>query len=681
MLKDLETKIRAEEEATREAARRAEQRAQEAAEMSRATAEVATENSIRLAQAVTDLQRAEFTRQQRESQEALNQGSNSEDIIREVERRHSAEVAALEEIRQAEIAAAAQAAREAVASEMAAQRAAEEKARADREEAEAAAQAKSEAMAKAEREAAEAAQKAVREADEARRRKMAEDPLATGLSEDEDDGKGSVDPDVDAWFWSKVRPKPVEEAAAAAAVAPTESPSRHRQSQLAPSTLPAVSTEEGCAALAKGLKAAAINEDWGLVRDLLVERCMALVITEDMIKRSGIGKVVGKLRKAANPGVVFAAEEVIDGWKTQIAFDKPGTASKEKVGTSKKIRSERALSRMTDTSSVDPENHDASADDGTFLVRVSRRAGLLGDDTVPMLDDTVIDALHPEADSDNSEDEEIEDEFVAVSTLVQCEALVDRVKILTAEKKWRRLHRLLREQVAGLLVTEDDLRRSGIGRVMAKVVRHTEKPEVRLLATDIINQWKDKVHHRDPHEERELETERIEREKFQDFINLAPASLGIQSGECEEGVDITGVSSEQVEPSGPVYYEKEFELARGLRRKPLGFQITIGNPPSGGTSAIVGRVASNGLAAKAAREGCAIEEGDEVLSVNGKELKNCTREETMALFKSANVKLVLRSIMPGSELAEEDGEEAGLYSTAGMPLFDKVRPSDFVTLA
>eukprot|EP00037_Helgoeca_nana_P014295 m.133155 g.133155 ORF g.133155 m.133155 type:complete len:872 (+) comp22485_c0_seq1:51-2666(+) len=665
-LAQLEARVIAEEGVTREAAHRAEMTAREAAAAAQETYTVTAENSMRLSQAVLDLQRAEKERNLRESSDiAAQRDAAQRELERESSARHSAEsaaAAATEAAREA----AAEAARDVVQREMAALESAQQAAR----EAAAADAAHQQALVKA-----AADEQAAR--DDAKREKMAADPSATGMSEDEDDDKGEIDADVDAWFWSKVRQKPAENVAPAATAGPAETAGQPRRvSQLAPTTLPAVSTVEGCAAIAKGLKASAIDEDWGLVRDLLVDRCMELVVTQEMLKRSGIGKVVGRLRQAPNPGVVFAAEEVIDGWKFQVTLDKPEAGPKQK---------KKAL---TSTPNEGASSSDDERPDSSFLTRVSRRAGLLNDEANTRdHDDAEIEEIdaeiaYAESPDDSASESPDPDEFVAVSTLLRCEALVDRIKTLTLAKKWRRLHRLLQEQVAVLLVTEDDLRRSGIGRVLAKVVRHAEVPEVGVLAADIIEDWKEKVNHRDPTEERELEAERIEREKFQQFINLAPASLGIQSSEVREGESITGVGGAQQKAAAPVYYEKEFELVRGIRRKPLGFELTLGSPNSGGTAAVVGKVVPNGLADKAARAGCAIEEHDEVVSVNGTKLSACTREEAMALFKSAAVKLTLRSIMPGSEVAgDDDGGDDGLYSTSAVPLFHKVLPSDFVTLA
>jgi len=464
-----------------------------------------------------------------------------------------------------------------------------------------------------------------------------------------------------------------------------------RKSRLADDELPPDSTIPGCAAIAKALRAAAIDEDWGLVRDILVDRCMSLVVTEPMVKQSGIGKVAGKLRNASNPGVAFAAEEVIEAWKFQISLDRPASKTVSILGADGGAAPAAPAAGTEPLAGTRPDSTGSTLSDGSFLARVSRRAGLLDDvDTIspPALDEEVLRGIEAdiEDDGDDSADEAIPEgqtDFVAVSTLVRCEELMERIKSLTLSKKWKRLHRVLREQVQPLLVTEDDLRRSGIGRVLAKVERHAETPAVQLLAADIIKDWKGKVGHRDPLEERELEAERLEREKFQQFLNLAPATLGIQSAECADGVDIHGVADAEggATRKGPVYFEKEFFLERGLLRKPLGFEITLSAGENGGAAAVVGKVAPNGLAAKAAREGCMIEEGDEVISVNGTQVADCTREEAMALFKSATVKLVLRAIVPGSEVVDDDSDEAELYATSRMPLFHKVLPSDFVALA
>ena len=79
-------------------------------------------------------------------------------------------------------------------------------------------------------------------------------------------------------------------------------------------------------------------------------------------------------------------------------------------------------------------------------------------------------------------------------------------------------------------------------------------------------------------------------------------------------------------------------------------KVTIGNPPSGGTSAVVASVAPDGLAAKSARPGADVEVGDQIVSINGRRLCNCTNDEAIALFKASTVSMVLRSVVPGTEV-------------------------------
>lgn len=233
-------------------------------------------------------------------------------------------------------------------------------------------------------------------------------------------------------------------------------------------------------ALARELKASAIAGVWDNVRDLLVHRAGALVVTQSVLESSGVGKVVGKLRKSPDAAVVFAAEEVIEGWKFQISLEnnkKPTVAPTQGA----------AGSRASSSSVVMPEHRN---DDGSFVAGVpagqhsavspsqrkshSHKVGEAGADTLRELDQVIEAELETPLDDDDGELSEEEEEFVAVPTLLQCEAMAEKIKALTAAKKWRKLHTLLRHRVARLLVTEDDLRRSGIGRVLAKVVKRAD---------------------------------------------------------------------------------------------------------------------------------------------------------------------------------------------------------------
>lgn len=237
-------------------------------------------------------------------------------------------------------------------------------------------------------------------------------------------------------------------------------------------------------ALARELKASAIAGVWDNVRDLLVHRAGALVVTQSVLESSGVGKVVGKLRKSPDAAVVFAAEEVIEGWKFQISLE---TTKKPAVTPTPGAAGSRASSSSV---LVVPEHRD---DDGSFVAGVpvgqhgaaspsrrkshSHKVGEAGADALGGLDQVVEAELARPLDDDDDDDGELseeEEEFVAVPTLLQCEAMAEKIKALTAAKKWRKLHTLLRHRVARLLVTEDDLRRSGIGRVLAKVVKRAD---------------------------------------------------------------------------------------------------------------------------------------------------------------------------------------------------------------
>merc|ERR1711988_69504 len=106
-----------------------------------------------------------------------------------------------------------------------------------------------------------------------------------------------------------------------------------------------------------------------------------------------------------------------------------------------------------------------------------------------------------------------------MTVLDQCEAAIDDIKALMATGKWDKLVEYLRIRVLPLLVTEEDLRRSGIGKMLARIVKNADgHAESKRQAQEIIEIWKDKIHHRDPELEKRDEADRIEREKFLESV-------------------------------------------------------------------------------------------------------------------------------------------------------------------
>jgi len=426
---------------------------------------------------------------------------------------------------------------------------------------------------------------------------------------------------------------------------------------------------QACEALASQLRTAAISENWGHVRDLLCDRAAALTVTEKTLRLSGVGKVVGKLRRSNNPAVAFAAEEVIEGWKFQVSLE-----SKRIAATSTAVKNDSdadADSALAASTRSDDDGDGDAAGGGTRDV--------IGESTIGDTDiaDSVL------SDEDSGSEDLLGENFVALGVIDRCEILIKHIKKLALAGEWTKLLLLLQEKVAQLIVTKDALRRTGIGRVLSKVVRHAENDAVRAVAEDIIDEWKQAVNHRDPVEEREYQAEKLEQAKFQEFMSLAPAPL--TPAAAAPRADAAADKDHRRGIRKPVFYEKNITVSRGSRKKPLGFEVKLTQPPSGGTAAHVESIDPDGVAAKAGREGCVLEVGDEIAAINNTSLCNCTVDETMQLLKNEMLQLRLRAVVPGSEvdvyedLAEKSDKE--LYITNGLPLFHKVLPSDFITIA
>eukprot|EP00041_Stephanoeca_diplocostata_P029762 m.886526 g.886526 ORF g.886526 m.886526 type:complete len:891 (-) comp23626_c1_seq2:1034-3706(-) len=598
------------------------------------------------------------------------------------------------------------------------------------------------------------------------------DPHSTGFSDDE----GAEDEDgPNAWFW-KMTAGSDGGKSASGAIKPTSS---KRVGQMVDQVL-GESSMEVCRQLASELRTASIAENWAYVRDLLCDQAAALTVTEKTLRESGVGKVVGKLRKSSNPAVAFAAEDVIDGWKFQIKLEvkrkstvdaRPATLTRSAdseqdemsdSGQRGKRSTQRAPSRqqrtrggdLTAGSSTTPNSDDAIDTDGddnteqatgkttqqsSKATRARRAPGrspattarsgyysasdsgaenadgprkpLIGErksrargrtgatdagasgskasnehtDNDGLDSDDVGDVASDSGESETDEDI-LGESFIALSILDRCLLLMKRIKKLTLAEDWLLLLELLRSKVAPLLVTEDALRRSGIGRVLHRIAKHVDNKAVATQADEILLDWKSRMGHRDPAAELAHQAESLERAKFAEFMSLEPIPLtswAVGVGKTDD-VDRTTVRR----AAGPKYYEKQLVIKRGMRKQPLGFEMKMSVPVTGGTAAVIESVNPTGIAARSGREGCSIEVGDEIVSICGTYLANCTMDETMQLLKTDVLDIKLRAIIPGSDSHDvaiggdddDTSEAAGLYQTSGLSVFHKVLPNDYVTI-
>lgn len=115
-----------------------------------------------------------------------------------------------------------------------------------------------------------------------------------------------------------------------------------------------------------------------------------------------------------------------------------------------------------------------------------------------------------------------------------------------------------------------------------------------------------------------MQAESLERAKFAEFMSLAPAPLtswamGLGRKDQEDD-NKTGLRRD----TAPKYYEKQLVIKRGSRRQPLGFEMKMSVPETGGTAAMVESVNPTGIAARSGREGYVCQ-----LSVSVDRVCNC----------------------------------------------------------
>lgn len=319
--------------------------------------------------------------------------------------------------------------------------------------------------------------------------------------------------------------------------------------------------EDECRKLAEELKDCAVNGLWDQTIRLLCEQAAPLVINEDVLRSTGIGRVVGRLRAAIDPTVAAAAADVIEGWRFQISLETP---VKPIVMPLTRRQPELNIRRITTTTdecrnqlnnlqhhnelsiaqgrTSDEQRLEVAGDE--LIEHTQRRSDVSGlavglshlasasatslssqkelDFAKKLRNSLAVHSSDEGSDSNEQEgslgSETDEDTFVAMPVLDQCEILTRRINRLLDRKDDTSLLRLLKKQVAPLLVTEDDLRCSGFGKLMSKIVKQSTNSTVRMKAQTIINEWRMKIRHRDPILEREDEIDRKNRQKFEDFM-------------------------------------------------------------------------------------------------------------------------------------------------------------------
>lgn len=84
--------------------------------------------------------------------------------------------------------------------------------------------------------------------------------------------------------------------------------------------------------------------------------------------------------------------------------------------------------------------------------------------------------------------------------------------------------------MAPLLVTEDALRRSGIGRVLYRITTHVDNNAVATQAGEILLDWKQRMGHRDPAEERAHQVLRQLNTRGRTSACVSVAFNGMQGG-------------------------------------------------------------------------------------------------------------------------------------------------------
>ena len=85
----------------------------------------------------------------------------------------------------------------------------------------------------------------------------------------------------------------------------------------------AMSTMERCRFLGKQVVALTRAGEWDELVALLQNEAAEMVVTKQILNESGIGKIVGKLRRVSVPAVVTAASDVVEGWRFQVSLEAP----------------------------------------------------------------------------------------------------------------------------------------------------------------------------------------------------------------------------------------------------------------------------------------------------------------------------------------------------------------------
>jgi len=268
-------------------------------------------------------------------------------------------------------------------------------------------------------------------------------------------------------------------------------------------------------------------------------------------------------------------------------------------------------------------------------------------------------------DDDEHEHVDMEDDvqFVAVDTLERCVYLIAQIKHLYSKRAYVDLVDLLRKKVANLLVTEDDLRRTGFGKVLTQLLRHGKDDEVQRVAAEIITEWRTRVSYRDVDAARETEQERIERIKFEEYMDLPAVSLTVPEN-MSMGRQVVYVESLQPKSH---QYEKEATLVRASVSKPFGFELNIKSLAGGKLRAFVSHIEDN-IATCAGPEGRKLELNDEVLAVDGKLVSAMTRPAFLRKLKTKKLPLRLLSYVAGAEKHDD-------YSTEDQALYRFLRVS------
>ena len=97
----------------------------------------------------------------------------------------------------------------------------------------------------------------------------------------------------------------------------------YNASMLQPEPLKPMSTMEKCRYLAKQIVTLTRAGEWNELIALLQSEAAEMVITKQILTESGIGKIVGKLRRLSVPAVVTAASDVVEGWRFQVSLESP----------------------------------------------------------------------------------------------------------------------------------------------------------------------------------------------------------------------------------------------------------------------------------------------------------------------------------------------------------------------